>query len=391
MSIVSYNKKLEYYSNTYPRIVDIAQKAKKRIPNVAWEYLDSGTGDESLLQANQTAFEKIRFLPRFCKGFLEASIETELFGQKYSAPIGIAPVGLTGLLWPKVEQYLALTANRMQIPYCLSTVATETPETIGPKVGDMGWFQLYPPKDKDVRDSLLDRARNSGFRTLVVTADVPMASRRERSKKAGLAIPPKITAKLIWQGITNPVWGYHTIRRGLPRLRTVEHYTNTNDMKFVSGFVGNRLGGTLDWEYCKELRDIWEGPVVLKGILNPDDASKAVEIGLDGIYVSNHGGRQFNGAVPAIEALPGIVETVKGKVPILFDSGIRTGLDAMRALYLGADFVFVGRPFIHGVCALGKYGSDHVAHILMDDLKNNMVQLGAKTVEEVRKAVIYNG
>ena len=388
---MSYNKKLEYYSNAYPRIVDIAQKAKKRIPNVAWEYLDSGTGDESLLQANQNAFEKIRFLPRFCKGFLEASIETELFGQKYSAPIGIAPVGLTGLLWPKVEQYLALTANRMQIPYCLSTVATETPETIGPKVGDMGWFQLYPPKDKDVRDSLLDRARNSGFRTLVVTADVPMASRRERSKKAGLAIPPKITAKLIWQGITNPVWGYHTIRRGLPRLRTVEHYTNTNDMKFVSGFVGNRLGGTLDWEYCKELRDIWEGPIVLKGVLNPDDALKVVEVGLDGIYVSNHGGRQFNGAVPAIEALPGIVETVKRKVPILFDSGIRTGLDAMRALYLGADFVFVGRPFIHGVCALGKYGSDHVAHILMDDLKNNMVQLGAKTVEEVRKAVIYNG
>ena len=388
---MTYNKKLEYYSNAYPRIADIAQKAKKRVPNVAWEYLDSGTGDESLLHANQTAFEKIRFLPRFCKGFLEARIETELFGQKYSAPIGIAPVGLTGLLWPKVEQYLALTANRMQIPYCLSTVATETPETIGPKVGDMGWFQLYPPKDKDVRDSLLDRARNSGFRTLVVTADVPMASRRERSKKAGLAIPPKITAKLICQGITNPVWGYHTIRRGLPRLRTVEHYTNTNDMKFVSGFVGNRLGGTLDWEYCKELRDIWEGPIVLKGVLNPDDASKVVEVGLDGIYVSNHGGRQFNGAVPAIEALPGIVETVKRKVPILFDSGIRTGLDAMRALYLGADFVFVGRPFIHGVCALGKYGSDHVAHILMDDLKNNMVQLGAKTVEEIRKAVIYKG
>ncbi|UJH67290.1 alpha-hydroxy acid oxidase [Allomuricauda sp. SCSIO 65647] len=377
---------LQRFANRYPRIEDLAQKAKKRVPHVAWEYLDAGTGDESLLHHNRTAFQHIRFLPRFCKGVLEATTQTTLFGKTYNAPIGMAPIGLTGLLWPRVEHYLAATAYRLQIPFCLSTVATETPETVGRHVGDMGWFQLYPPKDKDVRNSLLQRAKEAGFHTLVVTADVPMASRRERSKRAGLTMPPKITPRMLWQGITHPTWSYQTLLRGLPRLRAVEHYTNNNDMKFVSGFVGNRLGGTLDWDYCKELKEAWDGPVVLKGILHPQDAAKAIDSGMDGIYVSNHGARQFNGALTALDTLPAIAKEVNGKVPILFDSGVRTGLDVMRALYLGADFVLVGRPFVWGVAALGKYGGDHVASILMDDLQNNMVQLGVETIEALRKA-----
>ena len=387
---MGYTAKMIKYANAYPRIADLAEKAQKRIPKVAWEYLASGTGDERLLEENKTSFDAIKFLPQFCKGSLSANTNTKLFGQHYDAPIGIAPVGLTGLQWPKAERFMAQTANTFKIPFCLSTVATETPETTGPLAGEMGWFQLYPPKDRSVRDSLLKRARDSGFKVLVVTADVPMASRRERSKKAGLSIPPKITPRLIWQGITHPTWSYYTLKRGLPRLRTVEHYTNNTDMKFVSGFVGNRLGGTLDWEYCKELKAHWDGPVVLKGVLHPKDAEKAIEIGLDGIYVSNHGARQFNGALPAIKALPEIVKVVGGKVPILFDSGVRSGLDVMRALALGADFVFAGRPFIYGVSALGKYGSDHVAGLLIDDLKNNLVQLGVENIEQLKKIRTLN-
>ncbi|WP_299534097.1 alpha-hydroxy acid oxidase [Ulvibacterium sp.] len=385
---MTYEKNREHFSNRYPTLMDLAERAKKRVPQVAWAYLEGGTGDEELLQRNRNAFQQISFVPRFCLGPLKVDMETKLFGKTYTAPIGMAPVGLTGLMWPKAEHYLAATANRLQIPFCLSTVATETPETIGKDVGDMGWFQLYPPKDTPLLQSLLQRARDTGFHTLVVTADVPMASRRERSKRAGLSMPPKITPKMLWQGLTHPSWTYRTLLHGLPRLRTVEHYTNNNDMKFVSGFVGNRLGGTLDWDYCRKLKDIWKGPMVLKGILHPKDAEKAVEIGLDGIYVSNHGGRQFNGALTALEALPHIVKQVQGKVPILFDSGIRTGLDAMRALYLGADFVLVGRPFIWGVAALGKYGGDHTAQILIDDLQNNMVQLGVETIAELRKSQI---
>ncbi len=387
---MSYEQRKTKWSNQYPAISDLAKKAKKRIPQVGWEYLYSGTGDEDLLERNKNAFQQITFLPRFCKGELEANLETTLFGRKYKAPIGIAPVGLTGLMWPRVEHYLAATANRFKIPYSLSTVATETPETTGQFVGDMGWFQLYPPKDPDVRQSLLQRAKDAGFHTLLITADVPMASRRERTKRAGLSVPPKFTPKMLWEGITHPMWSYYTLLNGIPRLRTIEHYTNNNAMKFVSGFVGNRLGGTLDWDYCKALKDAWDGPVVLKGILHPEDAAKAIEIGLDGIGVSNHGARQFNGAPAAIEALPAIVQEVRGRVPVIFDSGIRTGLDIMRALYLGANFVLAGRAFVYGVAALGKYGGDHAAHILIDDLKNNMIQLGVTNLEELRNAELAN-
>ena len=372
------------YSNQYPSVYDLALKAKSRLPHVAWEYLESGTGDEDLLHRNQKAFQRIQFVPKFCKGAIEVDVRTSLFGKSYEAPFGMAPVGLTGLMWPKAEHLMAQSAQRLKIPYCLSTVATETPETVGPLVGDQGWFQLYPPKDRALRDSLLQRAKHSGFHTLVVTADVPMASRRERSKRAGLKMPPKITPKLIWQGLKHPYWSIQTIRRGLPRLRTVEQYTENTDFKFVSGFVGNRLGGTLDWDYCKELKEAWEGPVVIKGILNPEDADRAIGVGLDGVWVSNHGGRQFNGAISAIEALPNIASVVARRVPIIFDSGVRTGLDIMRALNQGADFVMLGRPFIYGVAALGVYGADHTAHILLDDLKNNMVQLGAANIPDLK-------
>ena len=381
---MSYEKYALKWNNRYPSISDLEKKAKRRIPHVSWEYLTAGTGEEDLVDRNVQAFQDIQFLPRFCKGHLEANIQCDLFGKTFNAPFGIAPVGLTGLMWPRVEEYLADTAKRLNIPFSLSTVATETPETISKYISENGWFQLYPPKDFEVRKSLLERAKNAGFHTLLVTADVPMASRRERTRKAGLAIPPRITPRMIWQGITHPTWSFYTLKHGLPRLRTVEQYAQNTDMKLVSGFVGNRLGGTLDWDYCKELKEMWDGPVVLKGVLHPSDAKKAIEIGLDGIGVSNHGARQFNGAPAAIEALPAIVKEVNGKVPIIFDSGIRTGLDIMRALHLGADFVLLGRAFVHSVAALGKYGGDHAASILIDDLKNNMVQVGASSLSELK-------
>lgn len=381
---MSYQQYQEQFTNAYPMISDLAARAQQRLPDVAWAYLESGTGAEDLLERNRRAFDAVQFVPRFCKGALQAELSTTLFQQAYAAPIGMAPVGLTGLIWPRAEHYLAAAAQRLSIPYTLSTVATETPETVGPLVGHQGWFQLYPPKDEALRDSLLDRAKAAGFHTLIVTADVPMASRRERTKRAGLRMPPKITPRLIWQGLTHPAWSFQVLKHGLPRLRTVEAYTKATDFKFVSGFVGNRLGGTLDWAYCEALKNAWDGPVILKGILSSEDADKAVSIGLDGVYVSNHGGRQFNGAISALEALPNIVSVVNKRVPVIFDSGVRSGLDVMRALYLGADFVMLGRPFLYGIAALGPYGADHVGHIIIDDLKNNMVQLGVKNIAEIQ-------
>lgn len=380
---MSYEKQAERLLNQYPAIKDLREKAKKQLPFVAWEYLETGTGDEQLIDRNLQAIQEITFLPKFLRGELKPDISTNLFGKNYNAPFGVAPVGLTGLMWPKAEVILAQTAKKYGFPYCLSTVATETPETVGAAVGDMGWFQLYPPRDLDFTVELLKRAKASGFHTLVITADVPTPSRRERTKRAGLQMPPKITPRLIWQGITHPQWTMATLKRGLPSLRTIESYSEFKNMMSVGAFTRDKLGGNLSWEYCQQIRDAWDGPVIVKGVLHPEDAEKAIEIGLDGIVVSNHGGRQFDGGPAAIEALPAIASVAKGEIKILFDSGIRSGLDIMRALTTGADFVLCGRAFMYGVAALGEYGGDHVAEILMDDLKNNMIQIGVEKLENI--------
>lgn len=381
---MSYESKKTDLLDLYPAIEDLARKAQKRMPFISWEYLESGTSREELIQKNLAAFKKIILTPRFCKGNFEVDTNTELLGRSYPLPFGMAPVGLTGLMWPKAEIYLAQTAKKYGIPFSLSTVATQTPETVGPYVGDMGWFQLYPPRDQELRSKILTRAWESGFHTLLITADVPTPSRRERTKRAGLRVPPKLTPALIWQALTHPSWTINMLKNGRPKLKIIEPYANLEDIKSIGAFVGNQLGGNLSWEYCKETKEEWQGPVILKGLLHPDDALKAIDTGMDAIVVSNHGGRQFDGAPPAIEVLPTIVKAVNGQIPVIYDSGIRSGLDILRALHQGADFVLLGRPFLYGVAALGEIGGHHVVEILKDDLQNNMMQLGLQSLSGLK-------
>ena len=383
--LMSYAKHRHQLLHDYPAISDLARKAQKRMPDVAWQYLIAGTGEEQLLQRNRDALNAITIAPEFCRGELSPNLEVNFLGQNYALPFGIAPVGLTGLMWPRAEILMAQAAAAYRIPFSLSTVATETPESLAEHHGGMGWFQLYPPREKELRESLMDRAWASGFRVLLITADVPTPSRRERTKRAGLQMPPKMTPGFIWQGITHPIWSWHTLRRGLPKLRTVASYSQFQDMMSVGKFVRSRLGGNLSWDICEEIKAYWKGPVLLKGVLHPADAEKALAIGLDGVVVSNHGARQFDGAPAAITALPEIVRVAKGKMGIVMDSGIRTGLDILRALHLGADFTMLGRAFLFGVAALGEYGAAHVIEILQDDLKNNMVQLGVAELDNLHK------
>ena len=380
---MSYENRRPYLMNKYPGIQDLEIRAKKRIPKVAWAYLSTGTGAEDLLQKNLNAFSNIRLIPQFCKGSIVPKIETKILGQTFSAPFGIAPVGLTGLMWPRAEVIFGKTAKKYQIPACLSTLATETPETVGPHIGSFGWFQLYAPKEKGLRKTLMNRARNAGFHTLVITVDIPIPSKRERTKRAGLSTPPKITPRFIWDGITHPSWTIGTLKNGLPSLRTVEDYSDFKSMMSVGEFVQHQMGGNLSWDLCREIRDEWDGPIIVKGLLHPKDAEAAVSIGMDGIVVSNHGARQFDGAPTSIDALPEIIKVAKGKTAILLDSGIRSGLDILRALSLGAEFVLLGRAFMYGVAALGKLGGDHVAELLIDDLKNNMIQMGVENFDDL--------
>ncbi len=369
--------------NRYPRISDLADKAYSRIPFFAWEYLNSGTGYDVGAKRNVDAMHDVRLTPKLLQGQFEPNIETELFGQTYAAPFGVAPVGLTGLMWPGAEIILAKTAAKYRIPYSLSTVATEAPETIGAVADGMGWFQLYPPRSANIRKDLLERAKESGFTTLLVTADVPTGSTRERQRKAGVAVPPKITPMMIYRCAIRPRWALSTLMHGTPRFRGVEKYVAAKDLQNMTAFIGQGLGGTLDWDYLKDVRREWDGPIVVKGLLDHEDVRRAIEEGIDGIGVSNHGSRQTDGAPAAIEALPEIKDIVGDRAKIIFDSGIRSGLDIARALALGADFVLCGRAFMYAVAALGDKGGEHAAGLLLDDLVNNMSQLGCREISDL--------
>ena len=369
----------------FPRISDLERRAKRRIPFFSWEYLSSGTGAEQSLDRNLTQFANVRLTPQFMKGKFEPKTATTLFGREYAAPFGIAPVGLTGLMWPGTELILARTAAKYHIPLSLSTVATEMPETVGGLANGMGWFQLYPPRDPEIRRDILSRAKESGFETLLVTVDIPAASRRERQTRAEVSVPPRKTWRTYLRAAIRPTWSMATLSHGLPRFRMLEKYASTSDMLQMAQYVGHELGGTLSWSYLEEVRKEWDGPMLIKGVLDSDDARRAVDIGLDGVVVSNHGARQFDGAPASIEVLPRIADAVGADTTIVFDSGVRSGLDICRALALGADFVLLGRAFIFGVAALGERGGDHVYELLLADLQSNMSNLGCETIPELHE------
>lgn len=374
--------------NRQHTIEALRRECLKRIPKLASAYLESGTGDEELISRNRRQFNSIKFIPKFCLGERNVNTSTIFLGETYSSPIGIAPIGLSGLIRPRAEKYLSRVAAKNNIPYCLSTVSTTTPEDLNqsgilhPK---NKWFQLYPPKDLNILSSLIERAKENDFSTLVITIDIPAPSRRERSKHAGLNVPIRINWRLILDALLHPQWAMETIVNGLPRLKTVESYTNNNNLNFVSKFVGNRLGGSVDWDYVKSIRSHWNGSLVIKGVLHEQDAITAKKLGCDAIYVSNHGGRQFDGAVSPLRQLTKIRKALGPDFPLIYDSGIRSGLNIMKAIYAGADFVFIGRPFMYGVGAFKEKGAQQAFDILDDQLRNNMMQMGLLSIEEIKK------
>ena len=367
----------------YQTVDDLRRRARRRTPRFAWEYLDSGEGDERARDRNAESLQRVLLTPQFLKGELAPDISTELLGVRYSLPVGIAPMGLTGLMWPGADMALAETAAKRRIPYAASTVNTADLSDVGPRAGDMGWYQLYPPRDAAVREDLLDRAHRAGFRVLVVTADVPARARRERQTRQRVSMPPRITPRHVTQAALRPAWTLGLLRNGLPRFHTLERYVDRATLRQLAGFVGASLGGTLSWDYLAETCELWPGPVAVKGILHPDDAAGCVDTGADAVVVSNHGGRQLDAAPAAIEALGPVVERVGGQVPVLFDGGVRSGLDIARALALGADFTFTGRAFMYGLCALGARGAEFVASMFEQQLTSVMHQLGCRRLAEL--------
>lgn len=368
---------------SHPSIEDLRRKAQKRIPRFAFEYLDSATGRELGAKVNRDALDAIGFLPSVLCGRTKANLQAKLLGKTYDLPFGIAPVGMSGLMWAGAERMLAQAAVAHNIPFSLSSVAVASPEDVALHIGQNGWFQHYPVKSADLRRKMLPRIKAAGFHTLIITVDVPEESRRERQRRANLTVPPKADLRTLTEMAVRPAWCLAQLREGvMPRMRFFDDYVHQRGRESFT-HAGALIRGIPDWQYLEELRAEWDGHLIVKGVLRPEDAKRMVEIGADCIWVSNHGGRQFEAGPAVIDQLPKIRAAVGKDVPLIYDSGVAWGLDVMRALAKGADFVMVGRAFQYAVAAFGRKGIDHLVHILKADITANMSQLGLEDLDQL--------
>lgn len=314
---------------------------------------------------------------------------TELFGKTYSAPFGISPIGLQGLMWPRASEILAKAAFDHNIPYILSTVGTASIETIAEITEGNAWFQLYHPTEDDLRDDLLRRCAAAEYPVLVILSDVPTFGYRAKEMKNGLAIPPRMTLSNILQIMGKPNWALQTLMAGQPEFKTLKPYIPGGmNLKHLGLFMNKTFTGRLNAEKIKPIRDQWKGKLVLKGVASEEDAEKAISLGLDGLIVSNHGGRQLDAGTSAITAMQQIAQKYKGQIKIMMDSGIRTGPDIASTLASGAEFAFLGRSFMYGVAALGKQGGNHTISVLKRQFQQVMEQLCCERVEDLPNHLI---
>ncbi len=367
----------------FPTVDDLERATRRRIPKFAFDYLAGGAGDETGLARNRQALDQIRMIPRYLDRAAPPDLSVELFGQRYSLPFGISPIGLGGLIWPRAAEYLARAAGRANIPFCLSMVATSSIETIGPLTKECGWFQLYPVRDRAIEEEILQRALDAGFRVLVVTVDVPVSSRRVRNIRNGLAVPPKMTARNLAGIAAHPLWALATLAHGPPRFQTLlPYFPKGAGYRSVGEAIQSLTEGAIDWQRIEKYRQNWKGPLVIKGVLDAVEAKRHAELGVDGLILSNHGGRQLDAAVSPIEVMEGIRREVGPQLSLMLDSGLRSGSDIVRAFARGADFTFFGRAFMYGVGALGRRGAGHTIELLQAELSPALGQLGCRTPGE---------
>ena len=377
------------YNSNYPSIDDLRNKARKKIPRFAFEYLDGGCNEDVNLLKNTSEIREVELKPYYLKDYAGAELKTELFGHVYDAPFGVAPVGLQGLIYPNAPEILARAAFQHNIPFILSTVTTSSIERISEITQGRAWFQLYHPAEDVIRDNIMKRAASAQCPVLAVLCDVPSFGYRPRDIRNGLAMPPRMTLRNIWQIMGKPEWALKTWVHGQPAFATLKPYMPKRlDMKQLGLFMNRTFSGRLNEERIKPIRDKWKGKLVLKGVASEEDTEMAIRLGFDGIIVSNHGGRQLDAGQSAIRSLSPIVKRFKDKLTIMMDSGIRSGPDVARVLACGADFTFMGRSFMYGVAALGKEGGNHTISILKTQLRQVLEQLCCAGPKDLPKHLI---
>jgi len=367
----------------YPSVSDLREKAKKKIPKFAFEYLDGGCNDDVNLHRNTSELREVQLRPNYLRSHGGSSTKTTLFGIEYDAPFGIAPVGLQGLMWPNAPEILAKAAFKHNIPFVLSTVTTTSIERAAELTEGKAWFQLYHPTEDRLRDDIINRAAAAECPVLIILCDVPSFGFRPRDIRNGLAMPPKMNLSNILQVFGRPHWGIETLKHGIPSFEVLKPYIPKGlDLKQLGKFMDETFSGRLNEEKIKPIRDMWKGKIVLKGVASHYDAEQAIRLGLDGIIVSNHGGRQLDAGESSIKPLTSIAEKYGDQIEVMMDSGVRSGPDVARALASGAKFTFMGRSFMYGVSALGNKGGDHTISLLKTELQQVMEQICCERVED---------
>ncbi|MBX9988983.1 alpha-hydroxy acid oxidase [Phreatobacter oligotrophus] len=365
-------------------IEDLRVLAKRRVPRMFYDYADSGSWTEGTYRANTSDFAKIKLRQRVAVDMRNRSLATEMIGQPVSMPVALAPTGLTGMQHADGEILAARAANKAGIPFTLSTMSICSLEDIAEATGKPFWFQLYVMRDREFAANLIDRAKKAGCSALVLTLDLQILGQRHKDIKNGLSAPPKPTLKNIINLATKLRWCLAmlgTNRRTFGNI--VGHAKGVDDMSSLSSWTSEQFDPALNWDDVKWIKDRWGGKLILKGILDAEDAELALGSGADAIIVSNHGGRQLDGAMSSIEALPGIVEAVGSKVELHMDGGIRSGQDVIKAIALGAKGTYIGRAFLYGLGAMGEEGVTAAIEIIRKELDITMALCGLRDIKTV--------
>ncbi len=362
-------------------IDDLRLRAKKRLPQFAFDFIDGGADDELNLRKNRTAFDGVELIPRYLTDIEQRSLSVRLFGDDYAVPFGVAPVGFMNSAWPGADLMLARLAGDKRLPHVISTASSTALEPLAEAANGYAWFQLYYPCNANVYGGLIERARAAGIKVMMLTVDVSSPGKRDRDIRNQLAVPFKMTPRVIADLCRHPRWALATARSGPPDLANILPYTDDGS-RSLAKMQAELISSTVNWDTLQRIRDDWQGKLLVKGILHPDDATKALAAGCDGIVVSNHGGRQISFGPASISALPAIAAAV-GDAPVLLDSGIRRGSDIVRAKALGASMVFAGRAFAYGAGAAGEDGVKKAYEILHTELDRAVGQIGCTQFEAV--------
>ena len=376
--------------HTITTIHEMKRLFKRRVPKMFHDYVDSGSWTESTYQANEDDFQKIKFRQRVAVDMTNRSLQSTMIGQEVSMPVAIAPTGLTGMLHADGEMLAAQVAEKMGIPFTLSTMSVCSIEDVASVTTKPFWFQLYVMKDRGFVESLIERARAANCSALVLTLDLQILGQRHKDIHNGLSVPPKMTPRQIWEMAIKPRWCMNMLTTKRHSFRNIEgHVDDATDLSSLSIWTQSQFDPKLSWDDVEWIKQKWGGPLIIKGILDIEDAKLAAKSGADAIIVSNHGGRQLDGARSSISVLPEIVDAVGDQIEVHMDGGIRSGQDVLKAVSLGAKGVYIGRPFLYGLGAMGKHGVELTLEIIQKEMDITMAFCGEQKITNMNRSHLY--